>query len=706
LAKVFNNDVAMANHSLSSRIDFQLRSIIKLQQLAQSQYVRAVTVLKGEAQWQQTLLSHVVNHFPQQSRFHIGSAKIEGIVNLPPNQGKRLLGQDTQLLVISIDCQFDANSFNAALGTLVGGGVLILLQADKSPLHPWLAEAISELPLLEERSLEVVQPTRFCLDDSARLASLQSNSALNRFEQQEQAVELIHHVVLGHRKRPLVLTADRGRGKSSALGIAAARFNGQRPLRVLITAPSKSAVVSALAHFNSELAGQSLPDVSVTLDFVAPDELLLTRPSCDLLFIDEAAALPISMLKQMVEHYHRMVISTTIHGYEGCGRGFSVKFLPWLIENRKGAKSYHLDTPIRWSQYDLLEKWAASTFLLNAELSSLPESMVREPIRREALTWEPFEAASASSNRERLDAAFALLVNAHYQTSPNDLMWLLNRKAMKLYIMSYDDIVVGSILVNREGQLDSELIERVQLGRARPAGHLVPMELSNHLGLGAPALQSCLRVMRIAVHPLLQGKGLGSEMLTALSQVAKGDVDYLATNFGATTELVRFWKTNEFVPVRIGSAKDKASGTYSGTFIRALSTGSAEWIDEARSQFGDSLYFALRSHAQDVTPSLALALMNSVAFKPLSSAISVSPLVSNYVRGGNSFNSVRPFLAPLIPLALSLNGGQVSLLIVAVVAQEWSWTTIAEYFGYVGKKQAEQAFRQELSRLLTVLQCK
>jgi tRNA(Met) cytidine acetyltransferase len=641
-----------------------------------------------------------LDHFPQHSRFHIGSAQIDGLVNISPNQGKRLLGQDTQLLVISIDSQFDANSFNAALGTLVGGGMLILLQAEKSLLHPWLVEAISELPVLEERSLEVVQPSCFCLADETRLAS---NSAINPFEQQERAIELIHHVVSGHRKRPLILTADRGRGKSSALGIAAARLNGQRPLRVLITAPSKSAVVSALAHFNSELAGQSLPTASVTLEFIAPDELLQTKPICDLLFVDEAAALPISMLKQMVEHYHRMVISTTIHGYEGCGRGFSVKFLPWLTEYRKGAKSYHLDTPIRWSQYDLLEQWAASTFLLNAELSSLPEPMIKQPIRREALTWESFDAASASSNRERLDAAFALLVNAHYQTSPNDLMWLLNSKTMKLYIMSYDDIVVGSILVNREGQLDQDLIERVQLGRARPAGHLVPMELSNHLGLSAAALQSCLRVMRVAVHPLLQGKGLGSEMLTALSQVAKGDIDYLATNFGVTTELVRFWNRNEFVPVRIGSAKDKASGTYSSTFVRPLSTESIEWIDQARKQFGGSLYYALRSHAQDVEPSLALSLINCAESKSLS-LISVSPLVSNYARGGNSFNSVRPFLEPLI--LLSFNAGYVSQLIVAVVAQEWSWTKVAEYFGFAGKKQAEQAFREELSQLLTVLQCK
>ncbi|GMQ49480.1 GNAT family N-acetyltransferase [Vibrio sp. 10N] len=699
----------MAYHPQSSLIDSQIAAIDNQLQWAHSQFVRTAIVLNGDFLWSQALVTRLLDHVPSQSSFHLGSAPLEALTSIPANQGKRLLGQDTQLLVVTVDSQFDANSFNAALGTLIGGGLLVIRNDGDTALHPWLEEALQQLPKLEQHQEHICFDGRVSLDWTSRSTPADFISKQDVFVQQAQAIAHIEHVVSGHRKRPLVLTADRGRGKSSALGIAVARFNGQRKLRVLITAPSRAAVTSALKHYKSEMAAQAVEQDTVSLDFIAPDELLQTKPDCDLLLVDEAAALPISMLKKMVESYHRMVISTTVHGYEGCGRGFSVKFLPWLQENRKGCRSFHLEQPIRWSQHDLLEPWAAKTFLLNAELSSLPESLIVEPIRHDALTWYEFNSESALSQRQLLDAAFALLVNAHYQTSPNDLMLLLTSKNMKLYILNYHNHVVGSLLVNREGELADDLIERVQLGVARPAGHLVPIELCNHLGLSSPAEQSCLRVMRIAVHPLLQSRGLGSEMLTQLSQSAAGDVDYLATNFGTTPELVHFWRENEFVATRIGSAKDKSSGTYSGTFVRSLSSLADKWQTQAQNLFGQSLSFTLRSSAQDVEPKLALALLSSVQSSPYfssSSSVPLHPLVINYVKGGNSFNSVRPFLLSLLFSAMAMDNNNVSLLVVAVIAQEWSWSKVAEHFGLTGKKQAEQTFRSELGLLVDFLQCK
>ena len=67
--------------------------------------------------------------------------------------------------------------------------------------------------------------------------------------QQKQAVDAILRVLHGHRKRPLVLTADRGRGKSSSLGIAAGLMSVQKNgIKVLITAPRLSAVEQAFFH--------------------------------------------------------------------------------------------------------------------------------------------------------------------------------------------------------------------------------------------------------------------------------------------------------------------------------------------------------------------------------------------------------------------------------------------------------------------------
>jgi len=54
----------------------------------------------------------------------------------------------------------------------------------------------------------------------------------------------------------------------------------------------------------------------------------------DLLVIDEAAAIPLNILKPMVYNTScTTIISSTIHGYEGTGRSLSLKLIESL---RKG----------------------------------------------------------------------------------------------------------------------------------------------------------------------------------------------------------------------------------------------------------------------------------------------------------------------------------------------------------------------------------
>lgn len=66
--------------------------------------------------------------------------------------------------------------------------------------------------------------------------------------------------------------------------------------------------------------------------FIAPDELFLAlqrNPSFSenaWLFVDEAAMLPIAQLTAFSHHFKHILFTTTIHSYEGTGRGFTLKF--------------------------------------------------------------------------------------------------------------------------------------------------------------------------------------------------------------------------------------------------------------------------------------------------------------------------------------------------------------------------------------------
>jgi hypothetical protein len=60
--------------------------------------------------------------------------------------------------------------------------------------------------------------------------------------------------------------------------------------------------------------------------FMAPDALLAGDMRASWLIVDEAAAIPGPLLRQLVTRFPRTLLTTTVQGYEGTGRGFLLKF--------------------------------------------------------------------------------------------------------------------------------------------------------------------------------------------------------------------------------------------------------------------------------------------------------------------------------------------------------------------------------------------
>ena len=380
-------------------------------------------------------------------------------------QGQRLLGQEVELLVVDFSQgfdgnSFDANSFNAALGALVGGGILFILNfesLDNSYQTQWLAQHFKRLPCIDNLSADDLS--------LADVDSIQASAILNRHDQQAEVVAAIEKVVTGHRRRPLVLNANRGRGKTASLGIAAAKLMSQRVMKIVITAPSINAL-NPLFEFADKTVGQltwlsqtrtkwHLSNGS-TLRFIAPDELNMSDVEADLVLVDEAAALPLPMLQNFVDRFHRLVFSSTIHGYEGCGRGFSIKFMQWLNQHRPGWKHIELTQPIRWAENNPLENWSFETFLLNADDSvgefnlstfNFPSNDINaESLELSQVDLSQIELSQVSKqqliqNAELFRSIFGLLVTAHYQTTPNDVMQVLASDEIQVYqiVLSSDE---------------------------------------------------------------------------------------------------------------------------------------------------------------------------------------------------------------------------------------------------------------------------
>ena len=103
----------------------------------------------------------------------------------------------------------------------------------------------------------------------------------------------------------------------------------------------------------------------------------------ELLIIDEAAAIPLPLVKGLLGPY-LVFMASTINGYEGTGRSLSLKLLDQLRQqsNSSGVKAQKtdqnvssrslrevtLEESIRYKPYDEVEKWLNQLLCLDASI--------------------------------------------------------------------------------------------------------------------------------------------------------------------------------------------------------------------------------------------------------------------------------------------------------------------------------------------------
>lgn len=505
-------------------------------------------------------------------------------------QAKTWLGQEVPALVFDASEDFDADAFAACAGLVPAGGAFFLLTPSLDDLQQrgrfsrhlayWLAQADG----LQKLSLP-----------SLGLPKLSVLPALfEGTDEQQRAIAAIQQVATGHRRRPLLLTADRGRGKSAALGLAARALLEQGHERILVTAPSQASASTLFRH-----AG-NWPN---RLEFRAPDQLAHQPEPADLLLVDEAAGIPLHLLEALVTHYSRIALASTVQGYEGSGRGFALRFAKRLDQIAPQWKALSLSQPIRWASADPLETFCNQALLLDAEAEA-PASISHgelELIDRDALVVD----------QALLRALFGLLRSAHYRTRPDDLRQWLDSAAISIWILRSGAGLIGALLTVREGGLDDDLSLAIAQGKRRPAGHLLPSALAAHLGFDrAPAL-AYERVLRIAVHPQHQRQGLGQSMLAQLQQRLADQVDVLGVSFAASADLVAFWRDSGYQALRLGAERDATSGAHALLMAQSLSQSGIELCQQAAEMFQQRFPMQLLHSLSQLEPDIVCALLGA-----------------------------------------------------------------------------------------------
>tara|TARA_R110001583_G_scaffold51161_12_gene159830 strand:- start:19102 stop:20973 length:1872 start_codon:yes stop_codon:yes gene_type:complete len=591
---------------------------------------------------------------------------------------RQILGQEISLLIINAHQSFDANLFAASEGTLIGGGTLILLSPttidNKDNFYTYIDEQFNNASFLTiEMQTNKQLPT---------LGFKHFNGHVDlQLSQQATAIEAIIKTVTGHRRRPLVLTANRGRGKSAALGIAAKQLIAQGYQHILVCAPNKESTVTLFRH-----AGES-----TKIRFIAPDILYKEKPDCDLLMIDEAAALPVSILEGLSKHYSRLVFATTLHGYEGSGRGFALRFQKRLKQIAPQMRSLHLDQPIRWGMNDPLEKFTLQHLCLTESLSPTPVYDKSENVSLLMVT-----AKTLIADQALLRDIFSLLVIAHYQTSPSDLEQLLNDPQLSILLLKQNEHLLAVAIINHEGDIDEHMAEQVYQGKRRLKGHLIAQSLIFHCAQKQAATHKYARIQRIATHPALQQQGLGKVFIERITHWAKAQqCDHLCASFGATAELLAFWQKNHFSTLRIGSKKDKSSGMHSFMVNLALTEKGQQLHRNVQHQFHLQLIMQITRHLQQLESDLIMTLLNEISRSHYQHS-----LITSYCDGNLPYDFVEfHLIALIINSDLSLLDKKQQTLTIQKILQNRSWADICGNNQYTGKKQAQYELRNSIMLL-------
>ena len=638
---------------------------------------------------------------------------------------RRVLGQDLGAAVVDLFAGVDPDAFGAVVGTVSGGGLVLVLAPPRATWASFVDPQRSRLAVAPFGEADVGRLfidrflTALDRDEAATLVPVDGPSApwpasapvprrprrtaAAWTDDQARAVDALVDMVIAARPRPVVLISDRGRGKSSALGLAAGRLLADGVVaEVVVTAPGEAAAGPVFERAR-EIPGGDAPR------FLSPERLLAEPRPDSLLLVDEAAALPVPVLERLLASHPRIAFATTVHGYEGTGQGFAVRFRGILDRRAKGWRELRLAEPIRWARADPVERFASSALLLDATPAPLEEIAAAEPSTCDVVHHDD-RAALAADERE-LSELLGLLVLAHYRTTPADLRRLLDSPNLSVGVLQHRSRVVAAALVAAEGGLSEEATHAIEVGRTRPRGHMLPEVLASHLGRPEGARLPSARVVRIAVHPGLQRRGLGSALLVAIAERARErGCALLGSGFGATRDLLRFWARAGFRPVGLGVRRGAASGIRSAIVLRPLEARGAALVGELAVRFRRQLPHQLTDALRDLDPALALDLLAapSTLPPPLLDAADRSDLFA-CAFGPRIYDVVVGPVWELVRHALSDPELRVLLdersrhLLVLKVLQKRPWSEAAAELGYAGNHEAMRAVRAALKPLVLAI---
>uniref|UniRef100_A0A673HRH0 RNA cytidine acetyltransferase n=1 Tax=Sinocyclocheilus rhinocerous TaxID=307959 RepID=A0A673HRH0_9TELE len=516
----------------------------------------------------------------------------------------------------------------------------------------------------------------------------------------------------------VALTAARGRGKSAALGLAVAGAVAFGYSNIFVTSPSPDNLHTLFEfifkgfdalqyqeHLDYEIIQSLNPEFNKavirvnifkehrqTIQYIHPADAVKLGQA-ELLVIDEAAAIPLPLVKKLLGPY-LVFMASTINGYEGTGRSLSLKLIQQLRQQSAdsqlnlSAENRNTSTA-RLARFRNMKK--EELFFRTAGMCIImcKPHLYLYYVNRDTLFC--YHKASEAF----LQRLMALYVASHYKNSPNDLQMLSDAPAHHLFCLlapvppTQNSLpeVLAVVQVCLEGEISRQSVLNSLSRGKKASGDLIPWTVSEQFQDPEFGSLSGGRIVRIAVNPDYQGMGYGSRTLQLLQQYYEGQfslldeqeqtttstitsvsseavslleevvsprkdlpplllklserraerLDYLGVSYGLTPQLLKFWKKAGFVPVYLRQTPNDLTGEHSCIMLKELnaeeSTEQNQWLSAFWKDFRRRFLSLLSFQFSKFSPTLALNILQNKNAKddsPAGTALTSAELAATF----------------------------------------------------------------------------
>ncbi len=712
----------------------------RLRAEAQATNERRLIVLSGSPEATRTLAASLLasTAIDPGETTYVGPADSFQCESLAHSELSRLLGTTREAIIYDCWERCEPNALGALVGAVDGGGLCFLLTP---PFDQWqhrldaFDESLAVEPFdraavttaFRRRLIETLEAHRgITVIDADRRETISDGrcgvtagldertlsvpatptfpqSAYEACKTQDQIDTLSSFESLHTDDTAVVVEADRGRGKSSAAGLAAASLAlaGQD---ILVTAPTRASVQSFFDRARELLT--TLPQITLETEspgrletdagrirFEQPATAATLPEEPDTVFVDEAAAIPARLLEAFLAA-RAVAFTTTVRGYEGTGRGFAVRFRERLSGSRHSVTERSMTEPIRYAAGDPIEVWLFRALALDARP---PVEELVTAATPDTVSYQQVSSAEILADEQLLRELFGLLVLAHYRTEPNDLARLLDAPNVTVHALTIDGHIVSVALCALEGNLSAQTRSDLYEG-SRINGNLIPDILSSQLRDEAAGAATGLRVMRIATHASVRSRGLGSQLLTRLeSHARERELDWLGVSFGVTPGLAEFWQRNGYRSVHLSTTRNDRSGEHSAVMLSPLTPRGEALLDRHTDWFLRRTPAAIRESLSACNPDVIRVVCESAAGVP---ALSLSPAEWRHVAGlphGASVYQTAPrgvralFFRHLVAPDEELLTSKQQQLLIRTLLQGQPWERIRDTMAYQSNAQCMRA---------------